>query len=336
MSKVVPIPSTLLPAGTSNTIRNAAPVRGIGEWRSMASTSLYLLGRLGNSLVVGGPDATISAGGTATMPFYVWPHSYTIDFVWMVTIQCTGSGGASGTIESPVGSTMITWTLPGGFLPKTFIVECSAVTSAGEVKIKVLNDSASISGIRVLGVLLYEVPRVHLETASGIGVPDTASDDTGRIVYEESSSVKSLYSVMRAQSSAITQARRSCLFTWYLRNGIGTTSSSYVTLLSTKARVQPRHLYDGVNTTTIAVAVLVTSASGGHVKLTADSGDTLDLSFGTVTDAWQTGSIDVNNEDMTTLDSNGGQRGGAMDELLVEFKSTSGTTTIKAVCIGES
>lgn len=340
MSVMIPaIPPTIIAPNSSNTIRAAAPVIGNGQWQTMSYSCLFLIARLGNSLVSAGPDGhTIAPGGDRVYRFWVWPHEQALSRFWILHVAGLSVGGYTVTFEAPSGTTVLSRSIDAKATANSIWVNLqeeipSPSSTAGEVTLRILNDSVSSGNIVLSAVTCYEVPRTIFDP-TGVA-PSPSTNASGTAVFAEGTSTASINAVMNASQTARSEARRSSYFTWHNTDGVVITDSSFTDILPWPAYINARHLYLNENQRAVHWAVYAKS-TGGDGQVEAVGSTTSTATVTSSTGAWYTGSSDVATEDMSRIDLDGGLRSGRAT-LTFKAKKTTGTSvTIYAICCGES
>jgi hypothetical protein len=349
MAFIQNIPPQLITSG-QNAIRAAAQIRGTATWQPMAQATNWVLGR-GGSLVVAGPpwQTTITAGGSRAFHFYHWPRKQNQFQIWYVSIQTTTQAGASGTVEVPNGTELGTWQIDSNvdaYQPQTFAFQRTVASPDGtpaDITVTVRNDSDSDAAIIVTSISGHELPRYDLDTFTASPVIDDQTCATKAPIFEESSDEQSVNAVAVCADNAVTEGRRSCLFSWFYPSGVTITAGSFPgtsNIFMLDPSIVARHLYSGTNTATVNVAVyaaMTGSTPAGDVKVTAASGASSTLHFTSASSTWVTGNLTVETEDLSRLSTDGGLRGGTRETLRIEARKTAGTAIVVAgICIGEA
>jgi hypothetical protein len=348
MAFVPTIPPRVIDPDT-NSVRAAYQIAGRSTWVPRAQAVSFLLGK-GGSLVIGGPyNGTIAAGSALAFHFYYWPRKQNQFQLWTIGICTSSTAGASGTVEIPSGTEVGSWQIDDNtdsHQPQPFTFQrtvASPTSSPSEITINVTNDSTSDTSILVTGICGYELPRYELNTFTASSMPDEQSCYAKAPIYAENADEKSVNGVAVSAFNALDEARRSVLFSWAHPFGVVVTAAAFpgtsnVFLLDPS--IVARHLYNGTNTASVAVAVfakMVGSTPAGDVKITAQSGGTVTLHFTSTSATWVTGTLTVETEDLTRLATDGGLRGGSRETLKIEARKTAGTNiTIYGICIGEA
>lgn len=342
-----------------NEIRAALPVRGGGQWQSMANAVAWVLGK-GSTIAMVGPYLDLDAANGFAC--YAYPHPQNTNWLWILTLARTNSGAnVFGHFEGAQGTDLGGWQLDSSVplhTPQTFFfIETfdPALSSTEEFTAALYVDSTSTS-VEMVHLSATELPASDMTTfGAGDDVVEPSTCATNAPIFEIAgatahASASGLAEIAYSISSGyglIAEGRRVTLFSWASPVGVSTTSGSYVdlgmvqTAAASKPSIVGRHMYNGVITTTVRVGVyaLVEGAPNtGAVRVTAASGANVVINITSGTLAWYFGNLTVETEDMSRNATDGGIRGGTRETFIVEGGVSGGSTALGvfALHIGES
>jgi hypothetical protein len=338
-----------------NDVRNASPILGAAQWEQWTGGALWALAKCG-TLILSGPSSGVAPDDEEDYRFYVWPRSQCAARLWCFTLDLANATeadrAASGQFQTPIGTVKLSWSIdPGSYRrPSTFrfIEQVASPTSdPGEITVRITNDASSASAIYVRAIACYEIRRVTLEdfgdlpsTLGGFRAfaPDPATVQTGAQIadsFDQSRSADGLMRLVMDPTMLMKEARRSCYISSYRPAGI-VVGTSYEALFKYAVPVLGRARYLETQFHKIAVAVYGHGPAGSNVRVSAvKSGDTVTLNLPT-SDDWVTGEIDIETEDMSTLDTDGGIRAGGREYLFAEAKQVgAGTALVRGFCAAE-
>ena len=347
MAGVPSMPSILRVASeVGTTIKCATPVRGQGEWFQMAKTGMWLAGK-GSQLVSFGPYMSLATPG-AGFPCYTVPHLQNLNWVWILSLALSAEGAhVSGHFDGAQATTLGEWTLDSS-RPRTpqhfiFYESFESMSSPYTFAPAVYIDSDEDDAVMV-GLSACELPMREITAFGSASTPvvDPTTCANSAPIFEPGSGRKSANGLMRIGSDTtaglglIREARRNMLFSWSNPQAAAVTSSSYSgssPWFTDSPSVVARHSYLGTNTATVRVAVYAGSVGApntGDIRITpASGGAALTLSITAGAFAWYTGNLTVETEDLSRNATDGGLRGGTRETLLVEARTTGGTTSIQ-------
>lgn len=301
-------------------IRAAWPVAA-QPLKATASTVNWLLGR-GVPLVVDGGHAWPELGAQTRSLNYMYRVDSIHDTLGLlITMSCAVSGGVIpidiGGVVELVGST------------PTFVYRAYA-NFGGDVEGSLGLTFAwdgDVGGVTVHNVSLYECPVIFIEES---GVENIEPND---LIYDGYDDRKSIAGVERAaEDLRTTYFRRGTVYNW--ANGydtaVSTTSTSFQELHPDGVwpAVQTRLMYNGETTRSIKCNVFARVTGGtGLIRIIMTSGDFVDFPITNTSNAWQTTQeINVETDDPSRWDTDGGIRGGTRDEVTILYKAGAGQT----------
>lgn len=328
----------------TNGIRNCLAVRGDATWRPMAQQANWLLGR-GSQLVGSGPDNTpiTVIDASRTYRWYAWPHAQNKYRTWLITLGCD-TEGARGVIKDITGTTtlatyVIQHPVPSDTYPHAEAIayvmatEYVASPSAGEIGFQVVH-STSPGEVYMLGATCVELPLVYVASGdhpTGKFVSDSTLKSNEPIYGPAAAAAYGPAAVQAAANKARTDSRRAHLFSTrhpVITRAVASYADAYAAKMPVLARAR------GIETTyTITVAACATG--DGKVKFVADSGDTLELTFAGATEDWQTGTIDIDAENVSSLGTDGGLQSSTRDYINVQLYGDA-SISLHGVCGGET
>jgi hypothetical protein len=355
MARVTDFPGVLaLPSQTVNDIRAATPVLGLGQWYEMALAQVWLLAH-GGTLVMHGPYTDMDA--SQGFPCAVYSHPQNLTWLWVVTLSRTSTGAnVFGHFVGAGGTTLGEWQLDSSIpnnTPQHFtFTEVFASVSEDFEFIPEVNVDSTSHACDLIGLHGYELPAHDVTVFGSADTPivEPKTCTTHAPIYEAAGSahesVAGLAEVLYALSSGaglIGEARRVTLYSWASPVGVSTTSGSLVAapIYESAPSIVARHMYNGVNTSTVRVRVyaLVEGAPNtGEIVITAATGGTVTLTITSASLDWYGGNLTVETEDLARNDDDGGLRGGTRETFTVQYRTTGGSTAIGlfALFIGES
>lgn len=312
------------PVGTMGLgqIRAAWPVAA-QPVKSAAYAANWLLGR-GASLIVDGGHIWIpGSDGTQTR---ILRYKYHVDAVHTaigIFIVASNSNTfvpvtINGTIYT-VGTqaTVIHYAIPNLSGDADLETNLTFEWPAGDVSDR--------NVLQIHNVQFYESPMIILPT-SGAGPVEP-----GTLVYDGYDDRESISGLERAaEDLRATYFRRGALFNWAsgYTDGFNTASTSYESIFidSTNPAMQTRLMYEGETVRTVKCAIWVIGF--GNVRLTMSNGDSVTFTvsepYGEGAGVWMTDELDVETDDPSRFETDGGIRGGTRDALEVEYKADSG------------
>lgn len=307
-------------AMTLGQIRAAWPVAA-QPLKATASTVNWLLGR-GVPLVVDGGHGWPELGAQTRSLNYMYRVDSIHDTLGLlISMSCSVSGGVIpidiGGVVELVGST------------PTFVYRAYA-NFGGDVESSLGLTFAwdgDVGGVTVHNVSLYECPVIFIEES---GVENIEPND---LIYDGYDDRKSIAGLERAaEDLRTTYYRRGTLYNW--ANGYNTAVSNATTTYAALhpdgvwPAIQTRLMYNGETTRTVKCNVFARVTGGtGNVRITMTSGDVVTFNVTNTSNAWQTtADIDVETDDPSRWDTDGGIRGGTRDEVTIEYRASSGQT----------
>ncbi len=341
--RVKPMPPNMLEAtSAAQQIRAALPVRGYGQWETMAQCANWLAG-CGAVLANAGPiNETISAGSSHSRRFYCWPHDYATreGRLFIIELVAASAGGSHGTVTLAPGGDAFDWAVPNTKPHTLMFVHEPSSTTAGEVSVQVSVDSAAAGAVTLQTVTVAELPRWEHDDATTTAGTHETSCVGAQPIYENTDtddkfSVQSVFEQVREQGDNHT---RCSLFSWYNAAGLTTTATAFSgtsNIFRIDPAVQTRLLTASVTTRTVAWAVyaVAAGASSGEVKVTMTNGSTSTITVANTTIAWTTGTVSVETDSMTETAL---IRGGTRDTAVFEFRDVTGTgITLYGIRMGE-
>ncbi len=338
----------------NNDIRAATPVLGGGQWQAMANAAMWVLGRGANIAAIGPYLALDSTNG---FPCYSYPHPQNLNWLWILSLSRTSStDNVWGHFEGAQGTNLGDWQLDSSIPPHIpqhfFFIETfdPALSSAESFVPAVFVDSTSTS-VTMAHLSATELPASSFtEFGASSDILDPATCATNAPIFRGSGGDRKSAHGMGAIARALTagtgligEGRRATLFNWSSPVAVATSSGVLVDLglFSTSLpSIVPRHMYSGVNTTTVRVAVFALVEGGtndGEVVITAASGDILTIPITSGTPAWYFGDLEVKTEELDRNALDGGLRGGTRETFTVQGLVVDGDALgVFAVHIGES
>lgn len=359
MSGSVPKRAPIMtPHGASARVRAALPVGGASQWYQLARMTNFLLGH-GSKLVNLGPDMSadattaITAGNSREYRFWIWPHEQNNHRQWLLSIAMNTAGQALGIVETNENSAgyeeIGAWSIPRGTnnrqtMPFRFPQIVTPSATPCEVAIRISNDAASTSSIFVGGIVCVETPRATLaaDSITGVIVPDDGSVLTKRAIYQDAANEFSIDATYRGVVSALTQARRASIFNWATPNTVSSTATTFTgasNIFNIPVALLARKKFSAATTGTVAFKALTRGDGGaGEFRITMTSGDVQTVAIpSNASLQWIEGTLTVDCDDMSTLDSSGGYQGDTADIATIEFRRTTATTVyIGSINIGEA
>jgi len=299
-------------------------------------------------------DAGMAPGTGGAWKFWVWPRYENHVRIWCVTLVATSAAPAFGTITADDTADVTDWSLDGNLTmgtgdpvaPRLFRLHQigSASSTPAETVIGIDNDSNSTASVIVQNIACYEVPRVEADSTYGVDLPTVKANTP---IYESGTAGDdaSIQGVAKVARAAKTVARKNKIFDWSLEGGhTGVTSTG--TWVTVHTGLLPtgmcRLLETGVTVRACGWNCRAKVTGGdqtGEVRITMGTGDTDTITVTSTGFAWQTeGSIDIETEDPTRWDTDGGIRGGTRDTITIEIRVTGTTTSIelRSVSVGEA
>lgn len=343
MAATVPAyPDLLIPDGsdiddTRNQVRNSYPVAA-SHWEPMGRTINWLRGH-GAQIVAG--NSTFGSGYGSPVSPIVFRHRILGGLLglndphgrsWFLCLWADQEVEVTVTFQvSSDAPTAVVSTLPGifrfdevvsGTLPSPPVIGFN-ITWSGSAE--VYCDTVSC----------FEIPLTVLQ--SGDGVDLDYLQFNAPIYYDASNDGRSVFGALDFSASELI---RRTVFNWYNENGVTLTDTAFTgssNLFLLDPAVQARHVTSGQTTSTVDWAALCTSTGGGsQIRLTTAAGsDTQAIAGGGP--AWVTGTIDIETDDPSRYDTDGGIRGGTRDSVIVELRRTTATNVIiYALVIGDA
>lgn len=328
------------PGAASTSVRNGVAVSG-RDWAYLAKAIAYARGR-GSVLVPAfDPMRVIAAGATATFNLKGYQRYPCIQRLWIVRAhRSTVVGGESQvvTIAAPSGGTAQTYAVSttGNYGVPMWLLEDNVTQAEGEVdlSIDITNGSAS-SSIVADQILCVEPPRLMLTGGSPEYGADPESNRGGEAIFYGTGG-ESVGGIVDAYASALlVQPQRGSLFSWGAPDASALTTASTsdvdvfqptpATTGNPKIRcgMGSKGAYTATTKTVQLRARMKVSGAGvgGRILVTTRLGATATLTctIGATAFAWYTATIDIDCDDMTTLD---GRRSGASEELSAVWKNT--------------
>lgn len=312
------------PVGTMGLgqIRAAWPVAA-QPIKSAAFAANWLLGRGVPLAVDGGHTWIPGSDGTATRVLRYKFHLDAVHTTYGVFIVALCSADfvpvtINGTIYTVNSSaTVIHYGLPnlGGDadVEYTLTIEWPA------------GDVSARNRLDIHNIEIYESPARILAT-SGAG-----SVEPGTLIYDGYDDRESIGGLEHAvEDLRALYFRRGTLFSWAsgYSDGFNTASTSYQQLFGDGANpaIQTRLMYTGETVRTVKCAVWVIGF--GNVRVVMTNGDSVTFTvaepYGEDAGVWMTSGFDVETDDPSRYETDGGIRGGTRDEITVEYKADSG------------
>lgn len=357
---------------SGNQVKAALPIEGARQWKPWAQGALWslmkgatLVAANGHCVVGGTMSASLAAspGDITAYRYYAWPNKQNVARLWTIGLMATGSGylnnaQAFGEFWNSDGDPIGSWSLQqfGMPCPTTFrVVENLQTPTAapGEISINVVNDALSTASVVVTGITCQEIYRVRPDywgtddlpivdpTSCQSGAPITSVRGDGADPGERRS-VDGLGQLVLDPEALLSEARRSCLFSWWNPLGLGIASSSLVSVFQNpipilKRKLTGYSLYPGELEVEVAVCC---ATQAMVVRADIDSDNTTDhvdiTTGGTSPFAWFTGRMDVDVESTLDLEDNAGLPEGLRGYVDILARRTTGSNgTIYGVCIGE-
>ena len=335
-------------AGTTtvNTIRAATPVMGAGQWVDMGRAVNWLRGRGGTLVSANGYNTGVTAGGSVTFVYRVWPRYENHTRIWIVTLALPAAGGSAyGTITAatPAPSTAADWSVVAtDNRPREFAVVHQLTTATDvpqEVTFQIASNGNSQSTVKVLSVELYEIPRTALSASYGAEISSLGSKNP---IYENAtaSNDRSVEAVARHARFAKQVARKNHIFSWYLTDGVAETGSTFVDLFPLYPFACPRLLESGNTSRNLvwnAYAKVTGGTTTGEIKIITAAGSST-MAVTSTSASWHADhTTSVRCEDPTRWGTDGGIRTGTRDTLQIQIRRVGATSiTIYGICVAEA
>jgi len=322
---------------SGNLIRNAAPIMGGDDWSPWGAACNWMNAR-GATLVSapGAADEEINVEDGALYRYWIWPHALNITRVWHFGLACPDD--VAETITGTVtleDATTAEWRIPAG------------TRADQEVRFKIFQTIDPPSGADQQAFIWYQRTDLGADTNPYVTshrceeLPRTFHEELldeqtclpQRLIYQSDSpldQIKSAHAVGLHMEIAKELCRRAHLLTFFYPPGIEFDLGTFAAFLPTSigdVPIQPRHLHNGETTRSVPWVIYAGATGGdGEVRLTAASGDTDTITVDEGAAGWYGGTIELNTEDPSTLDSDGGLRGGVRDTIVCEARVTTATT----------
>lgn len=183
----------------------------------------------------------------------------------------------------------------------------------------------TVGVLLVHSIILYECPEVNIQN-TGVNIVEP-----GSMIYDGYANRESIAGLERVTKELQTgYFRRGGLFNWSsgYSSGVNTASTSYQSLHSDgiKPAIQTRLMYNGETVRSVRCAIFVIGF--GNVRVTMTSGDSVTFTvaeaYGEGAGVWIVDDLDVETDDPSRWDTDGGIRGGTRDEITIEYKADSG------------
>lgn len=341
----------MYPLGTPQR-RNMLPVLGNGQWTEHAQQANWVLGH-GSALVTSGPAGFPMADAEVhEFRFKCKPRPQNHYRLWCVSFSADDDGGGgmirsldSATDYARVDVPATLQDLPGHTTRVvTFVTDDTDDDVDGdgfsEFGFEILVD-ADVDAIYMVSCTCTEMPLAFAApdeiAVDNVTFPDEASCESGQPIYDDELTPAQVgpAACAWAQVAAETNAKRSSMASWV--SPVAAAGTSFAPIYGGSVPLLARRRYSSDGAGNREIRVWVYAFGLGQVKLTMTTGDTATLTYAApLAYEWQTATISVDAEDLSTLDSEGGVRGGTLDQLLVETLHTIGEVfVVRCVCAGE-
>ena len=336
---IVQLPK-LPPALPGSEIASGAAVLG-ATWGTAADLANYLTGKGSQLVCANRPNLTVSAMGSGSLRYYVWPRAVHARRVWVLGFSAASGALARVTVTDVANfaKTAVKVRVPNGapwnltsnvHAPFLFVGEYTAGSTPGEITLQV---EPVGNDIVILSASCFELPRSRLE----IGAEDSAGDCGGGFpIYEGAG--RSIYGIAQAAEAGRTKQKRAN-FHWFNATGYATTSATFssVFYLDPKCLAPMGSITNGDKAEVTVAARLQGAMTDAELRVTAASGDTVTLTrTGGAGAGWVAGTMEIDREDLDDADSGGRSGRSYGDELTFELRTTSGgdTATVTGIAVG--
>jgi hypothetical protein len=310
-------------------------------WKTAQDIANYLTAKGGQLVLANTPKATFAAGAHI-LHYYSWPRAVHTQRVWVLHVKSLGaacplevSDAATNPLVTNVFGNvggLLPWNVTTPPPPALIYVGTHAASSTpAALDLDLLVGAA---GIRVESVACFELP---LKTIT-VGASANAVVGCGAGYTISGTDEYGLYGLAQSVAAGATNQRRA-LLSWYDPTGFTTTSASFVDIFALPPKVNARRGSNADGTTkTVAWAARVATTGGAcEVKVTAASGGTSTLTPDGAA-AWYTGTVAVDREDLTDVDSGGQATRLFGDTLTFQAKIVAPATemTVTGICMSEA